>query len=107
MSPPPSDNGSFVKADSFYPVDKEPVNYLFSDEKIIRGLGESRRADVAAKRASPTAGRGGVFHAEGQRFFNRLIDVALEVRSTQAVFTPTTHLDERPVALFLKLRDSG
>jgi len=34
MSPPPSNNSSFVEVRPFYTVDKEPVNNLFSDETI-------------------------------------------------------------------------
>src|ERR1039458_9706857 len=85
MSPPPSDNGSFVKAESFYPVDKEAVNNLFSDAIKKWRLRETRRAQVAAERTSLAAGGVHTFGVDYRRSFDRLIHIAAQVRTRQTV----------------------
>ena len=79
MSPPSSISVEFVKAASFYTVDKEPVNTLFADERIIFDLGKVRGAYVAAEGLSSTAGMIGIVGAHDGRAVHRLIHITPRV----------------------------
>jgi hypothetical protein len=89
--------------ESFYTVDEEPVNNLFSDEEVRESLRKAERAHVVAEGGSSTAGTGGIFSGHNDRSFHALIDIAERIGTSQGILAAAGQLDERPRPRLLEL----